>query len=267
LNSVTILALGDLIGSPGRDCLKRWLPQIKEDWNPDIFLVNGENAASGSGMTEKIFLELTQKYGFDVVTTGNHWLGKKNPELFLGQHRNLLLPANMYNVSDPSLGFCIRKTASGVSYAVINLIGRVYMQQGNRCPFKAAQEILARIPKSVSIRIIDMHGEVTSEKQALAYSVKDLVSLCYGTHTHCPTADERIWGDRMGYITDLGMTGAYDSIIGMQKEASLEYFLTGHKKEYEPARGHPWLCGVIAKVDAGTGRCYFIERIRYSSMV
>lgn len=261
-DEITILAIGDIVGRPGRRCLEELLGSIKSTWKPDIIVGNGENVAGGFGITEKIFKQLTDDLQLDVITTGNHWADKKEVLQFGPKYSNLLLPGNMYNVKDLRRGYCIRTTKSGHQFAVINLTGRVYMKGENLCPFISADRILANIPDSVKIKIVDLHAEVTSEKQALAHYLCGRISLCYGTHTHCPTGDERILNGKTGFTTDIGMTGAYDSVIGMRKELSINYFLTGERTKFEPAQRDPWLCAIVAKIDPQTGYCHFIERIR-----
>jgi calcineurin-like phosphoesterase len=138
------------------------------------------------------------------------------------------------------------------------------MKGNNRCPFLCLDQILAEIPPEVKIRVLDFHGEATSEKQALAHYATGRLSLLYGTHTHCPTADERILANKTGFLTDVGMTGAYDSVIGVKKELSLASFLNKGKPRFEPAMDDPWLCGVVATVDSATGHCVAIERIKWT---
>lgn len=253
------------MGRAGRQCLASYLPEIKQRFNPDIFIVNGENIAGGFGITEKLFREVTEEYGVNVVTTGNHWHDKNEINAFRRNCQNLLLPANMYNVSDVGDGYCVMTTTGDIPYAVINLTGRVYMKGNNRCPFQCLDSILQEISPEVKIRVVDFHGEATSEKQALAHYVAGRVSLIYGTHTHCPTADERILAGKTGYLTDVGMTGAYDSVIGVQKELSLAYFLSKDRPRFKPAMEDPWLCAVIATVDPTNGHCVAIERIKWVS--
>jgi metallophosphoesterase (TIGR00282 family) len=260
---VTIAAIGDVIGKPGRRCLEAFLPNLRAKFQPDIITANGENLAGGFGLTKKIFDEMITKLQIDCMTMGNHWADKREINEFFAGEEKLILPANAFNVSSERDGFTILQTKSQASYCVINVIGRVFMHQGNRCPFKAMDVILDQIPAHVKIRILDIHGEASSEKQALARYVMGKVSLVYGTHCHVPTADERILGGHTGYITDLGMTGAYESIIGMRENQALHRFLTGEKKSLEPAKGDPWLCFIVAKIDPSTGQCTSIERFRW----
>lgn len=259
--SIRVLAMGDVIGRPGRRALSLLLPKVKEQFHPDVLIINGENAAGGFGITSKIFQQLTQEHGIHVVTTGNHWADKREIHNFISQTPNLLIPGNMFNVSQRTKGYCQLKSAKGIPYAVINLTGRIHMKGDNRCPFKEMDTLLTDI--ETPIKILDFHAEATSEKQALAFYLMGKVSLVYGTHTHCPTADERILGGHTGFVTDIGMIGGYDSVIGMDKKASLETFLTQVKKSFEPAKNDLWLCAIIADLCSETGRCLHIERIRW----
>jgi metallophosphoesterase (TIGR00282 family) len=264
---IKIFALGDIMGRAGRHCFQSYLPEIKKKYAPDVIIVNGENVAGGYGITEALLQELTEEFGVQVVTTGNHWHDKKEIKEFHIRYPQLLLPANMYNVKDLQHGYCILETASGIPYAVINITARLYMKGDNRSPFLCLDEILAQIPASVKVRVVDIHGEATSEKQAFAHYATGRVSLVYGTHTHCPTADERILAGKTGYLTDVGMTGAYDSVIGVRKELSLKSFLTKERPRFEPASEDPWLCAVVATVDTASGHCVAIERVKWTGGV
>jgi metallophosphoesterase (TIGR00282 family) len=255
--------VGDIMGNPGRGCLRELMPKIRDNYCPDVILANAENAAGGFGLTKKVFLELTEKIGVDCLTMGNHWHDKPEILDFLPNTPKVLLPANMENVRDENDGLRLYEGKNGQNYAVINLIGKVFMAGRNRCPFEVAQSLMAKIPPSVKIRIVDVHAEASSEKQALAHFLSGQVSMIYGTHTHCPTADERIIGQHTGYMTDVGMTGSYDSVVGISKEAALHRFLHGERKKFVPAKGDPWLCAVVVDIDSETGRCLKIERLRW----
>lgn len=257
-----ICAIGDVVGKAGRRCVARILPHIRKEFDPHIVLCNGENAAGGFGLTKKVYEELSTKQGIDAITMGNHWHDKREIYEFGPKMPNLVLPGNMENVETLGEGLKILTSASGQRYAVINLIGRAFMKHKNSCPFQAADELIGRIPSSVKIRIVDFHAEATSEKQALAQYLRRRISLFYGTHTHTPTADERIFDAHTGFATDVGMTGAYDSVIGIKTETSLSKFLGTAKKSYEPAKKDPWLCALLATVDPETGACKDIRRTR-----
>jgi len=256
-----ILALGDVIGRPGRQALESFLPSLKAEFSPDLILANGENSAGGAGMTLSVFEEMTLKLGVDVITMGNHWMDKKEIYNFVHKHENIVLPGNMGNVADPRKGLFIGTTKTGMRYAVANLIGRVFMVDGNKNPFDFADLLFSYVPANVRVRILDFHAETSSEKQALAQYLAGRVSFVYGTHTHTPTADHRILKNHTGFVTDLGMTGPYDSVIGIDTEASLRRFLKGEKKGWGPAKNDIQLHGILSEIDEATGQCLKIERI------
>lgn len=258
-----IIAVGDVMGKAGRKCLAKLLPLARERFAPDLIVVNGENVAGGFGITKKIFHQLTETFGVDCVMTGNHWADKKEVYEFLPHTKNLLVPVNMMNVDNDEMGYRILETSKGVRYAAVNLIGKAFMHPGNRNPFDAAKRVFERIPDSVKIRIVDMHAEATSEKQAMGHFLSRRATLVYGTHSHVPTADERIIDDHTGFVTDIGMTGAYDSVIGVIKEASLARLMGAEPRKFEPAEGDPWFCFIVADVEPQTGRCTRIERVRW----
>ncbi|MBC7660173.1 MAG: YmdB family metallophosphoesterase [Chitinophagaceae bacterium] len=260
---IRVLAAGDIIGKPGRKALAKLLPLARDTFKPDIVIVNGENAAGGFGLTKKIYDQFTGTFGIDCVTTGNHWHDKPEIHNFAPTAERLVLPANMMNVGDNALAFRVLQTKDGTPYAVINLIGKAFMHPDNREFFKPVDEILANLPNQCKIRIVDFHAEATSEKQALAHYLKGRVSLLYGTHSHVPTADERIFAGGTGYTTDLGMTGPYDSVIGIRAEAALLRMQTGDRKRFEPATNDLWFCFVLADIDPINGKCIKIERHRW----
>lgn len=258
-----ILAIGDIMGKAGRRCLSTLLPKARAQFHPDVVIVNGENTAGGFGITQKIYQQLTEQLEVDCVTTGNHWHDKREIHDFIGDAERLVIPANMSNVDNPEMGLTVITSRSGKRIAVINLIGRAFMHGDNDCPFKTADKLLSLVPDTIKIRVVDMHAEATSEKQGLGRYLAGRASLVYGTHSHVPTADERILDRKTGYTTDLGMTGAYDSVIGIRTESALNRFLTGERKKFEPASSNPWLCAVIADIDDVTGHCQEIQRIRW----
>lgn len=257
---IRIVAIGDVMGKAGRVCLTKCLPLIKQKWQPELIIANGENAAGGFGLTKKIFKQFTENLGIHCVTTGNHWMDKKEIYEFMDDSPNLLIPANMANVDREEQGYSILTSPSGIRYAVVNLVGKAFMKEGNRNPLEIAQRIFAKIPDSVKIRIVDMHAEATSEKQAMGHLLTGRASLVYGTHSHVPTADERIFGGFTGFITDIGMTGAYDSVIGIDKNASIQRLMTGEAKKFEPAEKDPWFCFIVAEITPQTGQCTNITR-------
>ncbi len=262
-STVRILAIGDIMGRAGRECLEIGLQEAKNQFMPDIIIANGENASGGFGITEKVLQQFLQDSGIHVITTGNHWADKKEIYTYKSKYRELLVPANMYNVEETREGFVVKESSSGCRYAVINLLGRVFMKGENRCPFLTLDRVLQQIPPAVKVRVVDFHAETSSEKQALAQYAVGRVSLFYGTHTHCPTADERIFAEKTGFVTDLGMTGAYDSVIGIETEHSLRRFLDQPSKKFEPSKKDPWFCFLVADVDQATGHCRHVARFRW----
>lgn len=257
-----ILAIGDIMGKAGRQALAHFLPSLRSEFNPDAVLVNGENAAGGFGLTEKIYEQLTSQLGVDCVTMGNHWHDKREFVRFAEQCERIVLPANMMNVNNPAKGVRILRSKSGKNFAVMNVIGKTFMHADNLSPFVHLERMLDLIPQAVKVRILDIHAEATSEKQGVAQHLVGRVSLVYGTHSHVPTADERILGGKTGFITDVGMTGPYDSVIGIRKEAAIKRLMTGEKKNFQPANGDRWLCAVIADIDEDSGSCVKIQRLR-----
>lgn len=259
---ITILAIGDVIGKAGRKALATLLPLARQQFNPDVVIVNGENAAGGFGITKKVFDQFITEYSVSAVTMGNHWHDKKEIYDFIDNER-IVLPANMANVDNIHNGYRVLETSSGHKYAVVNVIGRAFMKGENRDPFAALDKIMTLIPERIKVRIVDVHAEASSEKQAIWWHLNGRSSLVYGTHCHVPTADERISIAGTGFQTDLGMTGAYESVIGMRKEAALQRLITGSKKKMEPATEDIWMCFVVASCDPITGNCVELKRHRW----
>ena len=259
--SIGVLAIGDVVGRVGRRCLTEGVDILRKKYEPNLVIANVENAAGGFGLTEKICEEFVFKHQIDVLTTGNHWCDKREILDFSKKYSNLIFPANMYNVDSISKGLYLGKI-KGIFYAVINLTGTLFMKGENSSPFKAIDALLKLIPEYVSVIIVDFHAEATSEKQAFVHYVYDRVSLVFGTHTHCQTCDERIIGKHTGYITDLGMTGAYDSVIGMDKKNAIKNFMTNKTFKLEPAKYGGKLSGIYARLEIKTGQCSHIERVQ-----
>lgn len=255
-----ILFIGDVFGQPGRRIVKEMLPTLVGEYDPDLVLANGENAAGGFGITPPIVEELLDM-GIAVLTSGNHIWDKKEIYAYLNEHSDgrLLRPAN-YPHSAPGHGLYLGKTRSGFGYAVLNLQGRVFMSPID-CPFRTADEQLAKIPAEVKIRIVDMHAEATSEKVSMGWYLDGRVTAVVGTHTHIPTADETILPRGAAYITDLGMTGPYDSVIGIEKQSVIQKFLSQLPVRFEVAKGDVRLNAVLIEADPLTGRAASIQRI------
>jgi 2',3'-cyclic-nucleotide 2'-phosphodiesterase len=261
---VKILFIGDIFGSPGRRAIRALLPGIVDEHAPDLILANGENAAAGFGITPKLVDELLGA-GIEVLTSGNHIWDRKEILPYLAEHADgpLLRPANFPDGA-PGQGLYLGCTRASVPYAVLNLQGRVFMQS-IECPFRSADGLLKRIPDDVKIRILDMHAETTSEKVALGWYVAGRVTAVIGTHTHIPTADERVLPRGTAYITDVGMTGPYDSVIGIEKQAVIEKFLKQLPARFEVAQDDVRLCGVLVEADPSDGRAVSIQRIAVSA--
>ena len=253
-----ILFVGDIVGSPGRQILKDHLADIVEQRKIDLAIVNCENAASGFGITPRLADELLAA-GADVLTGGNHiWDRKEVIEYFPHQPR-LLRPAN-FPEGVPGSGLYVGDTRSRTRYAVLNLQGRTFMAPID-CPFRSAERELARIPPEVKVIVVDMHAETTSEKQAMGWFLDGKVSAVIGTHTHVATADAHVLPKGCAFITDVGMTGPHDSIIGMAKEAIIERFLNGLPARFEVAQGDVQMHSVVIDVDETTGAARSIESL------
>lgn len=255
-----ILFVGDIFGSPGRRAVRALLPAIVAEHAPDLIIANGENAAAGFGITPKLVDELLGT-GIEVLTSGNHIWDRKEIVPYLAEHADgpLLRPANFPDGA-PGEGLYLGRTRASVPYAVLNLQGRVFMQS-IECPFRGADALLKRVPDEVKIRLLDMHAETTSEKVALGWYVSGRVTAVVGTHTHIPTADERVLPGGTAYITDVGMTGPYDSVIGIEKRAVIEKFLNQLPARFEVAQDDVRLCGVLIDADPADGRARSIQRI------
>ncbi|SME90279.1 TIGR00282 family metallophosphoesterase [Pseudobacteriovorax antillogorgiicola] len=260
---IKLIAIGDVMGKAGRRCLAKALPKIQELHAPDILIVNGENAAGGFGITKKIYKQLIESFGVDCVTTGNHWHDKREIYELIPSAERLVIPGNMMNVDSIHHGYKILETKSGTPFAVINVIGSAFMHPDNRNPFHCVDEIMKHIPEQVRIRVVDVHAEATSEKQGMGRYLAEKASLVFGTHSHVPTADERILDNYTGFITDIGMTGPYDSVIGIRKEAAIARMTGGERKKFEPATKDLWMPFVAAEIDEQSGACLKIERFRW----
>lgn len=259
---IRILFVGDVMGSAGRKTLKAHLNGIIDRHMVDFVVVNVENLAGGFGLTPKT-LEEVDALPVDVWTTGNHAWDKKEGIPLLDAHPTLLRPAN-YPEGNPGRGWCVAETAGGVPVAVINLQGQAMMRPIDN-PFRAADRVLAEIRKThpgLRVTVVDMHAEATSEKQAMGWYLDGRVSAVLGTHTHVPTADERILPGGTALQTDVGMTGPYESVIGMKPEKVLERFLYNTPRPFEPAKRDPQLHGALVEADESTGRAVSIRRIR-----
>jgi len=254
-----ILFIGDIVGEPGRRAVKELVPKITKKEDIDFVVANGENVAGGSGVTPALADELLNS-GIDVITAGDHIWKRKEILDYIGSSQRLLRPAN-YPKNTPGFGSTVVKSASDVEVGVINLMGRVFMQPVE-CPFRVVKEEIERLKNKTRIIIIDMHAEATSEKIALGWYLDGLVSAIVGTHTHVQTADEKILPLGTAFISDAGMTGPFDSVIGRKKEQILSRFLTQMPVKFEMAEGDVQLHGVIIDIDEKTGKAESIKRIQ-----
>lgn len=253
-----ILFIGDVVGSPGRDMIKDYLPKLKEKYHPTITIINGENAAAGKGITESIYRQFLE-WGAQVITMGNHTWNKKEIYDFIDDAKYLIRPAN-FPENNPGKGI-VYLNINGVQVAVINLQGRTFMPAIDD-PFLKVDELIEEAKKKTNIIFVDFHGEATSEKQALGWYVDGRVSAVVGTHTHTQTADERILHEGTAYITDVGMTGPYDGILGVEREAVLKRFLTSMPVRFETTKeGRAQLNAVLISIDDHTGKAEKIQRI------
>lgn len=253
-----ILFVGDIVGKPGRIAVRNLLPRIVARHDIDIVIANCENAAGGLGVTREVVDELYRN-DIDVLTSGNHIWDKKGIKEFIDDYKTLLRPAN-YPAGSLGKGSVSINDSSGKALGVINLEGRVFMKPLD-CPFRVAEREIERLSSQSDIIIVDMHGEATSEKQAMGWFLDGKVSAVIGTHTHVQTADERILPNGTAYITDVGMTGSMDSVLGVKKDIALERFLTLMPNKFEVAKKNVWLQGVVMDFDGKKGKCLSIERL------
>ncbi len=254
-----VLFIGDIIGRPGREAVKKHLHSLIKEYIPDIVVANGENAAGGFGITPDIAGEL-KSLSIDVITSGNHIWDKKEIYEHIKGDKRLLRPAN-YPDGAPGAGWTVFESQAGNNIGVLNLSGRVFMEAID-CPFRTASDALKKIKGLAKIVIVDMHAEATSEKAAMAWFLDGQVSAVIGTHTHVQTSDERILPKGTAFITDAGSTGPVDGIIGMQREAIIQRFLTQMPARFDVASGPVEIQGVFVSVSAKDGTATSIERIR-----
>jgi metallophosphoesterase (TIGR00282 family) len=257
-----ILFIGDIVGSPGRNGLKKALPAIKKEFGIDFVIANAENAAGGSGITEKTAEELLQS-GVDVLTSGDH-IWKKNEIIpLIEREKRILRPAN-FPQATPGRGAEVFTLADGRKVGVVNLLGRVFMDPID-CPFNSAGQAVEALSVQTRVIIVDMHAEATSEKVALGWFLDGKVSAVLGTHTHVQTADERILPKGTAYISDVGMTGSQDSVIGRRVEDVLHRFITGLPVRFEVAEENVRVQGVALEIDDVTGKAKGIIRVNQPS--
>ncbi len=253
-----ILFIADIVGKPGLEILTKLLPSIREKRKIDFCIANGENACEGKGLTVKLartFFNL----GVDVITSGNHIWNNRDIFEMMKTDPRILRPLN-YPESNIGKGSTVIEVNEGIKVAVLNLQGRTFMFPID-CPFQKGAEEVRKLQKSTNIIFVDFHAEASAEKIALGWHLDGKVSCVVGTHTHVPTADERILTNGTAYITDAGMTGPFDSVIGLQKDLAIKRFINQTYVRYKPASENIRLCGVIVKVNPETGKSNSIERV------
>ncbi len=253
-----ILFIGDIVGHPGRKAVEQIVPKLIRSEGLDLVIANGENSAGGSGLTPAICEELFSA-GVDVITSGDHIWKKRDVYEYLDKTHELLRPLN-YPKGAPGRGSVVVKSKSGEKAGVMNLLGRVFMEAVEN-PFTLSRNEAERLKKETPVIIVDMHAEATSEKIAISYHLDGLASAVLGTHTHVQTSDEKILPGGTAYITDAGMTGPFDGVIGRKKEQVLTKFVTQLPARFEVAEGDIRLNGVIVDVDSKTGRADSIRRV------
>ena len=256
---MNILFIGDIVGKPGRQAVAGLLPKLKREYHLDCVIANGENAAHGAGVTTATVRELLAA-GVDVITTGDHVWDQKGFEQEIDNLPQIVRPANIAP-SAPGRGAVVVNVGDKASVGVVNLLGRVYMPNSD-CPFRAARAEVVKLRRQTSIIIVDLHAEATSEKIAMGRYLDGQVSLVVGTHTHVQTADEQILPKGTAYLSDAGMCGPHDSVLGRDVEAVIQRFVSGMPQRLEVASGKIELCGVVVDVDDGTGLARKIDRVR-----
>ena len=258
---INILCIGDIVGRPGRRIIADKLKPLVKELDIDCVIANAENAAGGSGLTQQIYDKLI-RYGVNLITLGDHAYRKREIITTLETNENIARPANLSELA-AGRGVAFYKTGKGPTIAVVALIGRLFMKAAD-CPYNAIDKILPQIGKEADIVIVDFHAEATSEKIAMGYHLDGRASLCFGTHTHVVTADERILPRGTAYITDIGMTGAHDSVLGRGVESVLKSFRTQMPFPFEIATGDVKMNGILVTIDSNTKKAGRIERIQIS---
>ena len=257
-----ILCIGDVVGAPGRRVLREGLEVLVPERKIDCVIVNAENSAGGSGLTPTIFDKII-KYGTDLVTLGDHIYRRREIIPILETTDRIVRPANL-PVSAPGKNYAVYETASNHRVAVISVLGRLFMKMPVGCPFAAVDKVLETLPRDIRIVVVDIHAEATSEKIALGWHLNGRVSAVFGTHTHVPTADHRVLPGGTAYVTDLGMTGPYDSVLGRVKESVLRAMITSVPAPFDVASDDVRLSGVVVTVDTANGRATDIERVTFN---
>ena len=255
-----ILFIGDIVGRPGRGAVRRIVPKLRQEKRIEFVVANAENVAGGSGITPETATELLDSQ-VDILTSGDHIWKQRDIYAELDSNNRILRPVN-YPETCPGRGVTVLKARNGLKVGVINVLGRVFMRNVDACPFKTSEAAILEIGKSANIILVDIHAEATSEKVALGRFLDGRVSAIFGSHTHVQTADEKILPKGSAYISDVGMTGSQDSVIGRKTDLIIEHFLTCMPIKFALADKDVELQGVIVEVDQKTGRAVSIERVR-----
>ncbi len=257
-----LLCIGDVVGSAGRQVLRQGLTTVVPDHGIDCVIINAENVAGGSGLTAALYEKLI-RYGVHLVTLGDHVYRRRDIIPVLERSDNIVRPANLPTVA-PGKEYAVYQTSSGHKVAIITVLGRKFMRIPTDCPFAAVDRVLALVPKEVKVIVVEVHAEATSEKVAMGWHLDGRVSMVFGTHTHVPTADERVLPNGTAYVTDLGMTGPYDSVLGRCKHRVLSSMITGVPNPFDVATEDVRMYGMITSVDTATGRATGVERICFN---
>lgn len=257
---LNVLFLGDIFGEPGRRAVKNFVPKLKEKYNLHLVLANCENAANGRGVSSRMMNEL-QSYGIDFMTSGNHIYYVHESYTRLNEKDCPVLRPYNYSSSSPGRGVGVVTSSNGVRVGVMNIMGRVFMEPGVDLPFQAFDQAYLELLSESDVMILDFHAETTAEKRAMGWHVDGKIQLMVGTHTHVQTADEEILHEGTGYITDLGMCGPYDSVIGMKKEIVLKRMRNQLPGRFEVAQNDIRLCGVFCQIDVTKKKAVKIERV------
>ena len=257
--ALRILCLGDIVGRPGRQVVHQRLPQLVRQHGVDLVIANAENIAGGSGITANLFHKI-RAYGVDAVTLGDHVYKKADIIPTLQSSERIVRPANLA-ASAAGRPFTVVTTNSGVAVGVFCLLGRIFMNMPSDDPFAAADRVLQQLPRNVRVCVCDIHAEASSEKVAMGHHLDGRCSLIFGTHTHIPTADAKILPGGSAFISDVGMCGPYDSVLGRRKDRVVKFMTTNMPQPFDVATGDVRLCGVLAEIDPETGRAISVERI------
>ena len=256
---MNLIFIGDVVGRGGREAVKKLVPELRREFNAQFVVVNAENSAAGAGLTASCAADLLT--AADVLTAGDHVWDQRGFDSEIARLDRVIRPANLH-AKQPGRGWGVFRNPAGGEVAVISLLGKVFMRDSAYCPFETVDRILEKeLPHSVKTVLVDFHAEATSEKGAMGWFLDGKVQAVWGTHTHVPTADERVYPKGTGYITDLGMTGPIESVLGVESAQSVESFLGGLPGRYRSPDGPCKLQGAIFTLDSATGLCTAVERV------